>query len=413
MRHILTTLAAALIGTAIGTIGLRAQTPTWKVYTTSNSKIPANFVGRITIDDNGAAWMSSMGLTKFDGTTWKNLAYTTLDVAHDSKGTIWCASDLFGGCVTRYDGKTGTQYSSSTSGLLGDWVTAIAVDDSDVVWIGCTYQGISRYDGTTWTNYSSANTGLESFGGINVVHPAAGHLWVGTNFTGLVHFDGTKWTSFTKANSGIPADDIYALAHEASGKIWVGTWGGGVASFDGTTWSVLNKANSGLPTDTVNALLIDASGNLWAGTSAGLARYNGTTWSTFTKANSELPGDVVNGLAQDKQGKIWIGTTGGLAVLTSSTASVTRVDTHDNLETSVQPNPARDRMSVTVASARGGAIRCALVDNLGRTVAERTRWVAPGTTAVDIDLDGIPTGVYHCIVSDGDGARATRVIVEH
>lgn len=68
------------------------------------------------------------------------------------------------------------------------------------------------------------------------------------------------------------------------------------------------------------------------------------------------------------------------------------------------PNPAHDRVRVGL-SATGGT-ELTLIDATGRPV--RTQPLPPGATAADLDLRGLPGGVYavRC------GARARRLVVE-
>jgi hypothetical protein len=49
-----------------------AQIPEWIIYNTSNSDLPSDYVGPITIDENGAKWIctSGGGIAKFDGINW-------------------------------------------------------------------------------------------------------------------------------------------------------------------------------------------------------------------------------------------------------------------------------------------------------------------------------------------------------
>lgn len=416
MRLFLTMLATALLGGMAASAQIQSPSPEWTIYSTSNSSIPSDYVSHMALDRQGVKWIQCGGLTRFDGTHWSSQAITTLDVATDSKGNIWCASDLFGGSVSKFDGTTVTQYTSETSGLQSNWVTSIAVDSNDVVYAGCTFVGVSSFDGTTWTNYNAAATGITSIGYVQAMHHDGRNLWVGSDGAGLVQFDGKNWKVFNKSNSNIPAENVTSIAHAKDGTIWIATLGGGVASFDGTTFRTYTMANSGLPSDSVRAVTIDSHGVVWAGTLHGLARLNlgldGGTWTIFNAANSGLPWDVINALLADTDGTIWVATeAGGLAVFNPSTSSVAEVVATDPFSAAVYPNPARDRICLALQLDRPTLLRCNVVDNLGRTVAMVDRAMPAGASTITIPAEGMAPGLYHCVVENGRERRVVGVIL--
>lgn len=416
MRRTLTILTLALLGASAASAQNAPRTSSqWSVYTTSNSSIPDNYVGGIAFNKNGMAWMACQGLSAFNGSQWRNYDITTLGLAVDSKGNIWCASDLFGGSVTKFDGSKSTQYNSSNSGLPSDWVTAIAVDKNDVVYAGCTYgMTLGRFDGTTWTTLPPDTN---SFGYVRALHHDGTHLWVGSGNYGLMRLDGTTWTTFNPDNSNFPASEVTSVTHAADGTIWAGTFGGGVVSFDGDTFVPYGKGVKGFPSDSVSSVMVDSKGMVWAGTDHGLARFDGTSWTVIDKAHSGLPSDFVNGIAESQDGRIWIGTMGGLAILDPSTSSVSsdpgnETSTSDVFVAAVYPNPARDRVALAVDLDRPGHLRCMLVDELGRSVATVERSVPSGHSSFAIPVEGVAAGYYHCVVDNGGERKVIGVVVE-
>jgi ligand-binding sensor domain-containing protein len=130
-----------------------------------------------------------------------------------------------------------TTYTSEDSGLLNDYVNALAIDEAGRVWVG-------------------------TDGGLSVLTP-----------------DGS-WTTYTSRNSGLVAYSIEALAIDAVGRVWAGTNGGlSVLAPDGS-WTTYALEDSGLANNSINALAIDAAGRVWAGAgftfggSDGLSRFD-------------------------------------------------------------------------------------------------------------------------------------------
>ena len=75
----------------------------------------------------------------------------------------------------------------------------------------------------------------------------------------------------------------------------------------------------------------------------------------------------------------------------------------------VSPNPAADALTVRQpALLPGHALRSALVDALGRTVRE----VALSDFETEVDVAGLPAGMYYWRVSaGGEALQAGKVVV--
>ena len=101
-----------------------------------------------------------------------------------------------------------TVYNSGNSGLPYNGVTALAIDDQGIIWVGTgrwwahAGGGLARFDGTNWTVYNTSNSGLPDNDHVNVCIDAQGNIWSGTE-VGLSRFDGVKWTVYRTGNSGM------------------------------------------------------------------------------------------------------------------------------------------------------------------------------------------------------------------
>ncbi|TCJ18604.1 T9SS type A sorting domain-containing protein [Flaviaesturariibacter flavus] len=84
--------------------------------------------------------------------------------------------------------------------------------------------------------------------------------------------------------------------------------------------------------------------------------------------------------------------------------------TIDDASVRFYPNPVQDKLHVTVAGGRRTRVMMLrLVDAGGRTV--RTATLKTGTTVVPVT--GLPAGVYHAVVGDGNSQRTVRLLKSH
>jgi hypothetical protein len=158
----------------------------------------------------------------------------------DTSGRAWLL------CGYRKDSLVSVDYdgvfwTAGTSISVGNWVSGLAIDRQNRVWIGRgeavtvysdTAQPISYqpFEEDTW------ETEISQFG-----FDYQGHTWIGmgridhghavANGNGLGRHDGTKWWHYTTANSPLLSDDITGISVSPS-TIWVGTHGGGLLAID-------------------------------------------------------------------------------------------------------------------------------------------------------------------------------------
>ena len=224
---------------------------------------------------------------------------------------LWVGGD---GGLTKMDRHTGemTYYNNANSGLPGNQVLTIAIDEDNIKWIGTRDGGLSHFDGTDWTVYDTGNSGLPSNEVLAIAIDEDNMKWIGTGGGGLARFDGTDWTVYDTENSGLASNNVRAIAIDEDNIKWIGT-SGGLARFDGTDWTVYDTENSGLVSNNVRAIAIDEDNIKWIGTSDGLARFDGTDWTVYNSGNSGLPDNYVHAIAIDEDNIKWIGTSGGLA----------------------------------------------------------------------------------------------------
>jgi len=235
-------------------------------------------------------------------------------------------------------------YDTSNSGLPGNFLLSVAIDQNGTKWIG-TVDGLAAFDGSNWDVYNTSNSGLPENEAYSITIGQNGTKWMGTANEGLVSFDGSNWMVYNTFNSGLPDNTVNSIAIDGNGTKWILTNGAGLSAFDGTNWMVLNvlpdngvaiaieengtgwigtwggglvtfnsgngtfydTTNSGLPSNFVSEISIDQSGTKWIGTIDGLAAFDGNNWSVYNTSNSGLPGNRINSMAIDQNGTKWIG----------------------------------------------------------------------------------------------------------
>lgn len=372
MNNIINTL---LLGFAIIIVSCDNKTPEqypeWEQYTTSNSKLPENYIKIIVIDAKANIWIATWGgglvkLTRseregFDSINWtiyniQNSKIPTNSIQSlaidNNTGEIWIGTsgsglaslslnkDLPESEIYEPANLICTIYKTSNSKLSNDNIEAIAIDKDGNKWIATWGGGLVKFSGSqsqksqisendttvsqladigNWTIYNTLNSQLPENWVRSVVIDQKDNKWIGTGWGGLVKFSENDsqepvWTIYNTSNSALPYNLIRSIAIDKNGNPWIGTDDGGLAHFDGKNWQIYNRSNSGLPNDYVGSIAIDKNGNKWIATwFRGLTKFDDETFTVYNTSNSGLPYNLVSSITIDDDGHIWIGTLTGLA----------------------------------------------------------------------------------------------------
>ena len=410
----------------------------WTLIETSNSGLPDNWIYHLTIDKTNTKWISAHtytgfgshlgnGLTKFDDSGWT--AYDTLnsgltsntvvDIAEDSNGNKWIATQyhwgpgwIFHGGLVKYDGLNWTVYDTSNSNIPTNHLNCIAIDNYKNKWIGTIGEGLVKFDGTDWTIYNTSNSGIPNNYVGCIAIDDSGNIWLGSE--GLVKFDRTNWTTYNTSNSDLPTNNIYCITVDKFNNKWIGTTAGhwspglgnfsgiGLVKYDGTNWTVYDTSNSTIPSNVVTCLAIDKSGDKWVGTSEGLAKFDDINWTIYNVSNSGLPNNGVNCISIDAHGNKWIGTWNGLALFAES--GVVSVDEKhkfrsffpNNFQLSQNyPNPFNPLTKIKYHIPKTSNVVIKVFDILGNEIETLVNEVKPiGTYELTWNAANLPSGVY-------------------
>ena len=318
-------LVSVSSGTVVSAQKTLVDTTLWQDYTTANSNITTNQLTCIATDKNNEIWIGTpgLGLMKFDGTNWSNLIDNTpASAAHDTincitiddNNHIWAGTE-FGG-VLDVSGSSIRQYGFMSSGLPDFRIKSIAADNNGNVYLG-TPAGLCRtwIDNTGNRNWHTYTTNELSFlqydSWITALAVDANQVvWIGLESAGIGNSTGKLYES---SHSSIINNNITALA--ASGiEVWAGhaagqVFGTGLSYFDGANWQKLYP----LPIQSfAQTIFIDHLGNKWIGTNKEVVKLSGLTTATvFDYSTTGLNLTDIRGITEDQSGNIWIATYGG------------------------------------------------------------------------------------------------------
>jgi hypothetical protein len=334
---------------------------TWIRYTVANG-LPSNSVGGgVAVDNAGQVWAgfnngdwdyplpTNTLISRFDGTQWFNydlLGCAAAPIAAERQvyaGTLCGGPHSGSGGGLSWLSSAGWVNFAPEDGLLGDYVSAIAPEGDNRVWIAAGYNDIASpyinlldHKGTPsktddeWTVYDLSLRSISQIYSIAV--DPAGKRWFGTNKGVLVlSADGTTWLTYT----GNLLNFVGDIAFDSTGNTWFVSLYNTVTRFDGHTWTYYNSREEAIQANYAAIMAsfnrnrvnpaywnglwaIEPDGGVWiirsypnGGGSVGVGFYDGNAWTIY------LGNDInVHGIAIDHQGNIWIGTrdyyTGGV-----------------------------------------------------------------------------------------------------
>ena len=191
--------------------------------------------------------------------------------------TVFCIFHTLGSQVIN-------SYTSAGSGLPGDMVKAVFVDQYGNKWFG-TDQGLAMFDGSTWTVYTDATT-----------HAVASNMINDIDFQNTQYYGTELWIGTTNGATAAAydVDGITAATSYRSGD-------------DGVTL-VSNK---------VNAVAVDSANTRYFGTDDGLAVYAGSTWYYFDENSDPDVTDLEILSIDSEEDSIYLGLNGPGMILNS------------------------------------------------------------------------------------------------
>jgi ligand-binding sensor domain-containing protein/serine phosphatase RsbU (regulator of sigma subunit) len=311
------------------------------------------------VDHEGTVWLgTNQGLSRLTyyavpGTDEKRFTvknYTVADglgsdvilsIYEDESNTLWVGTG-YGGVSRLLPGAARFETFSTENGLAGDVVYAINSDLKGNVWIG-TKEGVSKFDVATQTfrNYTIED-GLGGNNVYRIFRDSRGNLWFGALGGYLSVYDGKSFTKYDES-SGIVHRFILCINEDKDHNIWLGAYGGGLYKYDGRTFRNYTSKN-GMTTDSPYAIIADKDGNIWIGNGRGLDRFNpkDSTFSHYGRTEGFLGVEVnPNAVSISKDGSLWFGTIMGAV----------KFDPNENLPNQIEPITSINRLKIFMRDA--------------------------------------------------------------
>ena len=260
------------------------------------SGLPSLFVTDLALDADGRIWAATWwGLASLEpgADQWTQPVLTEenpsalVTALLAQQRQLWIGTD---NGLARYDIAAGTL--SIEDALTNQVVQDLALDSSGRVWAATESGGIFVANGDgRWTRYRADSAEGQSIYGDNVAALAQdpkvpGAMWAAVNQHGLVYFDGQVWQDRT-ATARLPSKLFYDFyVDPIDSSLWIGSEGG-VTRFDGRTWETLT-VEAVLPATSINSIIRMPSGVYWFGSRDGL---------TFHRPDSIPPWIRIEGIS--------------------------------------------------------------------------------------------------------------------
>ncbi|TCD01403.1 hybrid sensor histidine kinase/response regulator [Pedobacter psychroterrae] len=229
--------------------------------------------------------------------------------------------------------------------MPNDGIYSLLADDSGILWIGTTSQGILKHD-ENLPIFPSFNSSLKSNPSAkNIIRGMSedrkGNIYLATD-EGLSYLSrkNNSYQHFgyrkTDKNSLASNYTTAVLVSKYSGKVWVGTFNSGLDCFDPASGNFRHYRKgdnlAALSSDAIYVLFEDHKGNIWIGTDNGLNLLDpnsGRITSFFHKPGdpNTVADNAVQALAEDSKGNIWVGGYyNGVSVLNPQTKTFTHLN---------------------------------------------------------------------------------------
>lgn len=196
----------------------------------------------------------------YDGTSyneWKwedDIGKQVNSILADNQGQIWIASKG----VSKYDGTSWKNWDKKTGGLSSNSALKLFQDSKNRIWAALS-DGVAMYDGTIWTSFTKKTAGM-GLGNMNAITEAKDGKILFSNGYSLIEYDGTSMkevVGFKKVG------ELRNMFVDDDGTLVMATQDNGIAKFKDGALTFCNTATCGLPSNQVNYIYKDKSGSYW------------------------------------------------------------------------------------------------------------------------------------------------------
>ncbi len=276
------------------------------------------------------SWDSGLGgLIKFDGTNLNSPAawtvYNTDNTANFPDNAVWAIEpqDDFlwvgtrSGLVKFVNNAVDTVYTETNSGIPSNYVSCIAIDSDNNVWVGTFLGGLAKFNPTnsTWEVFNTTNSNIPS-NTINCLYHDGTTMWIGTTYGGMAKYpsgDTNEFKIYDLSNSGINSAHINGITKNTNGALIICTVGGGIVRYTEQyeMWETFTYANTTddpdgtLPSNNsfAGAVTDNVSGVIWFATMTdNIRKFNNGDWKKEAPIKPIKP----SAIALDASGRVWV-----------------------------------------------------------------------------------------------------------
>jgi ligand-binding sensor domain-containing protein len=360
-------------------------------------------------------------IVTFDGSTWETLSIpSNLELKSIQVGNaqnIWL--NTYGDGVFNWNGTTWTNYNTSNSAILTNYLKDILWDEGKQTLWARGGTGLVKFDGTIWTYFDPSNSPLtdDNIRSLGLDNNGVLYVSVSSTQADIFRYDGITWTNIS-AGTNAPGNAISQIHFDKDNTLWAASWILGLFKYENGTWTNWNENNSDLPYNHITALTSDTNGKLYMGTysaytKGGAASFDGTNWEILSSVNSGLSDNDVNAMKMDGSGKLWFATEHGLSSLQTTLTSTTPI-IFENTALKVFPNPIEDNATLQFTTNNAtDKIRISVISLDGKTISdvliEGRR--AAGLQQLEIQKQGWASGLYYLQVQYNEVKMVEAILV--
>lgn len=200
----------------------------WDTFTVANTNggLPNDWVYALAQGKDGVVWFATEGgLARFEDGDWENWDHADglgapYEIVRDQ---IEFETDPAEYSQHHARQKVEMGLQNVDIAYNPNYIVALLVEPSGVVWCGTWGGGLASFDGRQWTNATVAD-GLPGNHVFMLHQDPDGMLWVGTN-NGLARRDGDKFKTYTTSD-GLFSDRVFSMTTAGDGSRWIGSFGG-------------------------------------------------------------------------------------------------------------------------------------------------------------------------------------------
>jgi len=396
-----------------------------------------NLVNSLCEDSQGALWVVTDGLQKFDRKTEKFIRYGNhpqdgpflsingaTSICEDKNGSLWIGT--WGNGVIKFNPNT-LDFTRFTHDPLDKYslspnvVFSIFEDKGGVIWISTDGWGVNKYEPTSkkfihYKNDPNDDNTLSMNYVYSIIEDKQGVLWIGGEAGKLDKFDRAtgKFTHFNhdlQVPNSHPDGMTWAMLEDRHGTLWIGTWNGGLSKFNRTTGKYTHYRHEpqnehSISNNTVLKIYEDKNGVLWIGTEGGglnkflqgkteksppvFIHYRHDPYDEYSISDGRIWL-----IFEDSYGAFWIGTDNGiLNKLDRETGKFTHYKYDPQDEHSISNNSRvlsmyEDKHGALWIGTHGGGL-----NKFDRNTEKFTHWNTK---------DGLPNDIVYGILADDHG----------